>query len=203
MSLLLETIRLDDGVPSLLALHQERVDRSLRDLFGHAGILNLKDFINPPDEFRKGTVKCRILYGKYVEKVEYNVYHINTVKSLQMVEADTIIYNYKYADRTCLEFLHGLRGECDDVLIIKNGLVTDTTYANVAFYDGSCWVTPEKPLLEGVRRRFYLERGMIVTARITPGDLKSFSEVKLMNAMISLEESPSIPVRCIMPVPAR
>jgi hypothetical protein len=66
MYLLLETIRLDNGVPSLLALHQERVDRSLRDLFGHAGILNLKDFINPPDEFRKGTVKCRILYGKYV-----------------------------------------------------------------------------------------------------------------------------------------
>ena len=203
MSLLLETIRLDNGVPSLLALHQERVDRSLRDLFGHAGILNLKNFINPPDELRKGTVKCRILYGKYVEKVEYSVYHINPVKSLQMVEADTIIYDYKYADRTCLEFLHGLRGDCDDVLIIKNGLVTDTTYANVAFYDGSCWVTPEKPLLEGVRRRSYIERGIIYTSRITVGDLKFFSELRLMNAMISLEESPSIPVSCILPIPVK
>jgi len=203
MSLLLETIRLDNGVPSLLALHQERVDRSLRDLFGNAGILNLKDFINPPDELRKGTVKCRILYGKYVEKVEYSVYHINPVKSLQMVEADTIIYNYKFADRRHLELLYGLRGDCDDVLIIKNGLITDTTYANVAFYDGSCWVTPEKPLLEGVRRRSYMEQGIIYTSRITVGDLKFFSELRLMNAMISLEESPSIPVSCILPIPVK
>jgi len=203
MFLLLETIRLDHGEPSLLHLHQERVNRSLKELFGITEVLNLKDCILPPEEFTKGIVKCRIWYGKCVEQIDYSMYKMKRVQSLQMVESDTITYNYKFADRRQLENLYALRGDCDDVLIIKNGLVTDTTYANVAFYDGSCWITPEEPLLEGVRRRFYLERGMISTARITAGDLKFFSELRLMNAMISLEESPSIPVQSILPVSSK
>jgi len=200
MFLLLETIRLDHGEPSLLPLHQERVNKSLKDLFGIQHVLNLAEYIQPPEEFRKGIVKCRILYERGVKKIDYSIYKIKQVKSLQMVETDTITYNYKYADRRQLEYLYSLRGDCDDVLIIRNGLVTDTTYANVAFYDGSRWITPEKPLLEGVRRRYYLEHGMIDTAKITSGDLKFFSELRFMNAMITLEESPSIPVQSVLPV---
>ena len=200
MFLLLETIRLDNGEPSLLSLHQKRVNQSLKDLFGYTDILNLKDYILPPDEFRNGVVKCRIFYKRYVERVDYSMYRMKQVRSLQLVESDAITYSYKFADRRQLESLYALRGDCDDVLIIRNGLVTDTTYANVAFYDGNCWLTPEKPLLEGVRRSDYLERGIIRTARITADDLKFFSELRLMNAMISLEESPSISIPSILPV---
>lgn len=199
MSLLLETIRLDNGIPFLLSLHQERVNRSRKELLGRSDLISLEDHINPPPEYRTGVVKCRILYGAGVDKVEFSRYSLRSVRSLCLVQGENITYSYKYADRSGLNNLFAQRGNCDDILVLKDGLITDTSYANVVFFDGVRWLTPDKPLLEGVRRRFYLEQGIIFTARITAGDLPDFSELRLINAMITLEESPSIPIRSIFP----
>ena len=49
-----------------------------------------------------------------------------------MVDCDEADYRYKSADRSLLDRLFALRGAADDVLIVRRGLITDTSIANVA-----------------------------------------------------------------------
>jgi 4-amino-4-deoxychorismate lyase len=114
-----------------------------------------------------------------------------------MVNVDGVDYRYKYADRKKLQDLYTQRGDADDVLLIKNGLITDTSYANIVFRKGKGWFTPELPLLPGTRRAFYLSQERIETLPIRPEMLPEFDEAHLINAMISLEESPVIPIENI------
>ena len=43
---LIETIRIEDGVPSLLAFHQERMDKARKDLFGLTEPCDLLDYLS-------------------------------------------------------------------------------------------------------------------------------------------------------------
>ena len=50
-------------------------------------------------------------------------------------------YNYKWEDRSQLDALYAKRENVDDILIVKNGLITDTLYANIAFEKSGQWFT--------------------------------------------------------------
>ena len=84
-----------------------------------------------------------------------------------------------------------------DILIIKNKEITDTSYANIAFWDGSKWLTPANPLLSGVKRQFLMNRGSIFPADIRLNDLHLFKHAVMINAMLDLEDSPVIDLRNI------
>lgn len=73
--------------------------------------------------------------------------------------SDTIDYRYKSTDRKELEALYALRGNQDDVLIVRNNLLTDTSIANVALEKEGVWYTPRTPLLKGTKRALLLEQG--------------------------------------------
>ena len=136
----------------------------------------------------KGLVKCRIIYSKQIEKIEFIPYQLPIIRSLKIIVDDQIEYNHKYLDRNQLDHLYRQRGDCDDILIVKNGLITDTLFANTVFYDGEDWLTPAKPLLKGTQRARLLEKGIIETADIRAEALKSFEKVRLINAMIRFED---------------
>jgi 4-amino-4-deoxychorismate lyase len=72
----------------------------------------------------------------------------------------------------------------DDIIIERGGLLTDTTIANIAFFDGKEWITPKKPLLEGSLRAKLLDNKILVKKDIKIDSLKHFSHYALMNAMI-------------------
>jgi len=114
-----------------------------------------------------------------------------------MVIDNTIDYAFKYADRNKLVQLTKQRGQCDDILIIRNGLVTDTSYANTIFLKDCIWYSQQKPLLMGTRLSSYLAEGRVTPLLLTPGDLHLFTQAKIINAMISIEASPVIPVDAI------
>jgi 4-amino-4-deoxychorismate lyase len=80
------------------------------------------------------------------------------------------------------------KGLADDVLIVKNGWITDTSFANILFFDGKRWLTPEKPLLKGTQRENLLRQGLIFQANISPASLPDFSKARLINAMIRFED---------------
>ena len=100
--------------------------------------------------------RCRVVYGENIEEVVYIPYTIRQVSSLKLVPCDDIAYELKSADRSMLNKLFALRGEKDDILIVKNGRITDTSIANVALWNGTEWHTPSFPLLKGTQRQFYL-----------------------------------------------
>src|SRR5690606_14853325 len=88
-------------------------------------------------------------------------YEVRAVTSLKIIHDDTIDYSLKYEDRSSIDNLFAKRNNCDDILIIKNGFVTDASYSNIAFYDGSRWITPAQPLLKGTMRQHLLDTGVI------------------------------------------
>jgi len=109
------------------------------------------------------------------------------VHALKLIFNNEIQYDTKAAQRDALDGMYAQRGEGDDVLIIKNLLITDTTIANVAFYSNGVWITPKHPLLQGTTRARLLDEGKIIEADIHVSQLRSFSKVALLNAMIDFE----------------
>ena len=148
--------------------------------------MNLADFIQP-GEYTERT-RCRVEYQEEVEKVEYLPYTLRPVNSLKLVTSDGLDYTYKSTDRQKLDELFGQRGEADDILIVRDGFLTDTSIANIALWNGSQWETPEIPLLEGTMRASLLGKEMIVPAAIRPQDLSRYSLIRLFNAMIGFGE---------------
>lgn len=186
---LLESILLIDGKFPLLDYHQARMNYAAESYFGQKIKLPLQDWIASFPFPKNGKFKCRILYGKMIQQPKYQPYQLKAIKSLKITEANDLEYNLKFSDRIALNKLFDSRGTADDVLIVKHGLITDTSYCNIAFFDGNDWFTPAQPLLKGVRRAFLLDQGLIKEADIEVSDLGKFSHFKCFNAMIGWEES--------------
>lgn len=130
--------------------------------------------------------------------VSWEVYSPRPLRSLQLVADDTVEYAHKYQNRDELNRLHARRGNCNDVLIVKKGLLTDTSYANIALYDGQTWHTPKVPLLPGTQRALLLDSGKVVPSNISVEDLENFSSIRLFNAMVPWEESIHLPIDCLV-----
>ena len=182
-----ETIKIVDGKIYNLVYHQKRYERVLDD-FGVKIKQELQSFIKPPEN---GVYRCRLVYDiskiPHTVDVTYHKYIKRDISSLKIINCNSVDYRYKYTNREELDALFELRGECDDVLIVKNDLVTDTTIANIAFFDGSRWITPRKPLLMGTTRERLLKEGKIFEADVYAKDIKIFTKVTLLNAMIDFD----------------
>ncbi len=133
--------------------------------------------------------KARVVYGENgVETVEYAPYSMRNISSLKVVEDNTIAYDYKSTDRSSLNTLVEKKGSSDDIIIVKYGLLTDTSFTNLAIFDGKHWTTPIHPLLPGTKRAALLDKGIIHEADITLEDLRKANKVSLFNAMIEFGE---------------
>ena len=181
--LLLESIKIEDGIISNLSYHQKRCDKSRKTLYNSSETLVLEKVIHPP---KKGLYRCRILYNTQVQKVEYLPYKVKKIQSLKVVSSN-LDYALKYANRYTLNALLAAHPEADDILIEKKGYLTDTSIANIAFYDGKQWFTPHKPLLEGTMRQKLLDEGFLQTRKVKKEDLDLYTQVALMNAMIGFK----------------
>lgn len=184
----IETIRIENSVVNNLKFHEKRMHDTMMCFYPECTVPDLSSIIEFPEKYKDRT-RCRILYGKNIEKLEYFPYQIRKVEYLQAVECNSIDYGYKYEDRNNLNRLYDLRGECDDVLIIRNGLITDTSIANIALlnYYGK-WETPTTPLLKGTMRSYLLESGFIEENEIEFSSIHSYSKICLFNAMIPFGE---------------
>ncbi|MBN2773768.1 MAG: aminotransferase class IV [Prolixibacteraceae bacterium] len=198
MSPLLETIKLKDGKLYNLAFHNRRFNEARKNYFGIENWKNLEKFISIPPDKIKGLFRFRITYSPEIEKIEF-ILHLNReVRSLKLIEDSLIDYRFKYADRNRLQKLFDLRENCDDILIVKNGCITDSFTANPVFFDGEKWWTPDTPLLPGTQRARYLEEGKISECRITTSDLNKFQKAGLINALWDLEDMPAIEINNIL-----
>ena len=197
MCLLLETIKTVDRNLVNIEYHQKRVNRSIRDLFNKNARVNLAKEIKVPGYLGKGLFKCRVIYDQEIREVEFLPYKQQEITTLKLVLCNDLDYSYKFENRQIITKLLELKGRCDDILIQKNDLITDTSFCNIIFSDGNNWITPSNPLLKGTQREYLLEKGMISEANIKGTDIYSFNSFKLINAMINIETSQTLPVRNI------
>jgi len=181
MSNLLETIYVKDKKARYLDYHNRRFNRARREIFGVKDSLDLSSLILPP---ANDLYRCRVIYNKNIELIEYIPYVYKEIKTLSFVVSD-IEYNYKYEDR---EELNNIKSKgSDDVIIIKNNLITDTTIANIAFLDKDRWITPTRPLLEGTTRERLINSGFLYTRDIKKDEILGFNGIALMNAMVGFK----------------
>jgi 4-amino-4-deoxychorismate lyase len=187
MSQLLETLRLSNRKFQNIFYHNQRLNRARKELFGCTDVIDIATEVSIPADLGDSTYKCSILYSTSIEKVNFEVYKRREIKSLKVVHDDTIDYYYKYADRSSLNKLLEQKGSCDEIVIIKNGLLTDTSYTNLAFFNGSEWHTPSIPLLKGTMREQLLGEKLIREKEIRFTDLHLYQKVSLINCMLHLD----------------
>jgi 4-amino-4-deoxychorismate lyase len=195
---LFETLCIRNGVPQNLEWHQKRMNASAMAVLGKQTILQLADEIIVPPTYASGTIRCRVEYNLEDMKLTFHPYRPVEIKSLRLINADKLDYLYKFTDRRALEEGYALRNGCDDVLFVKNGLITDTTIANVILWDGSQWLTPASPLLPGTCRARLLAQRKISEADIRVEDLSYFTKFQLINAFRDLEDENGIEIEKIV-----
>lgn len=90
--------------------------------------------------------------------------------------------------------LYEKRGNCDDVLIIKNGYITDSSFCNIIFFDGYKWFTSKTPLLKGTCRDRLIAEGVVSEVEIKTEHLADYSMFMLINAMLDFDISRALPI---------
>lgn len=186
----LETICIRRGEPLRLDYHQARLNATL----AAEGILlplRLSSCVSQlPCTLRsEARIRCRVLYDTDGHcETSFHPYRLRTVQSLQCVELPTLEYSRKYADRSALDNAFALRNTADDILILRNGYLSDTTIANIALFDGRQWHTPSSALLAGTHRAALLREGFLRESPIHISELHRFSRIRLFNAMINWGE---------------
>ena len=84
-TLLLETIKIEDGEVFNLSYHQARCDESRKALFNSTDRLDLSSLIQAPP---KGLYRCRILYDNKIHSIEYIPYMPKEIHRLKIISSD-------------------------------------------------------------------------------------------------------------------
>ena len=171
-----ETIKCEDFEIFNLEYHNKRVANTI-------GLnINLQEYIYPPSE---ELLRCKLTYNNYeVLNVEYFPYTKREIKTFKLIFDDEISYSKKYLNRENLDNLFSKKDSCDEIIIIKNKIVVDTSIANIAIFYENNWLTSKNYLLNGTTRNRLLEEKFLIEKDITLEMLKDTSKIALMSAMI-------------------
>ena len=181
-------------MPQNLEWHQFRFDFSTSKYYGKETAYKIEDTLSIPEKYSRGIIKARFSYNATEYLWNFEPYVLQEINSLKIIYDDNIDYQLKYSDRSYLENLYSKKGECDDILIVKNGMITDTSYCNIVFFDGTNWITPAFPLLKGTCREQLLHQKKIQAEIIKPDQLDFFKSFKLINAMRDINDVKASPV---------
>jgi 4-amino-4-deoxychorismate lyase len=192
----IESLKLVGERFSNIELHQQRIDLTSK-AFSINSKIELKDISIP--NFNDDLVrKCRIIYSKDDFSVSFSEYKQRKIENLKVVFDDTIDYSYKFENRDRLNSLFEDRGGCSDIIIVKNGCLTDTSFSNIVLFDGDKYFTPSSFLLNGTMRQKLISDKIIFEKEIKLEDIHSFKKLYLINALNSLEDNFSVSIENII-----
>lgn len=174
-----ETIRCEDYELFNISFHEKRIARTI-------GLnLNLRDYIYPPTN---ELLRCKLIYDESsIISVEFFPYKKKIINTFKIVKVEDIDYSKKFLNRKCLDKLFEKKQNANEIIIVKDNLVTDTSIANIAIFDGDNWLTPKKPLLLGTTRDRLIQNGSLIEKDIDINMLKTAKKIGLMNAMIDFD----------------
>ena len=202
MPLFLETICIHDGHPLHLEWHQRRVDATLTHFYPAASIdeitFPLTEILSSCEIPSNGKYRCRVVYDINSISVELFPYKPRPVHSLRLIEAPAgYDYRFKFADRKVLEELFAQRGTADDILMTRNGWITDTSTANIAFRKADRWYSPSMPLLAGTTWKRLVASDVLIPRPIHQKDIVRYEAFKIFNAMNDWDATVELPINSI------
>jgi 4-amino-4-deoxychorismate lyase len=179
-----ETLKVIDGEIQNLKFHNKRLNSTIKKIYNIHADIDLKEYINQKD---LSLERCKVIYSKKVESIEFFPLKPRTFKSFKIINSD-IEYPFKSTNREELNTLFEQREKCDDIIIVKDGLISDTTIANIAIFDGLKWYTPKNPLLYGTQRAKLLKDKMIIEKDIKLKDMKNIVHFAIINALVGFHK---------------
>jgi 4-amino-4-deoxychorismate lyase len=172
-----ETIQIKDYEPLHVSFHNERFWLTCKEYLKLDCQVDLSSLIKSP----MANCRCKIAYDGINFEVDYAPIPQNRkFEQFRIVEAP-LDYPYKFSDRVWLD---ALREGFDDAILVKNGLLLDTTIANIALKIENRWLTPQVPLLKGTTRARLLQEGKLALSSLHVKDLARAQKVAIMNALI-------------------
>lgn len=189
---ILETIQIQDGKILQLSYHQARMNAARKQLWQCKNVIDLASVLIIPSEHQSGIVRCRVVYQQEIEEVQFIPYQWKTIRKIKVVETSPIDYAIKWLERSVFTQLLQENPDTDELIITQNGWVSDATIANLAFWDGKQWFTPDTPLLKGTKRQYLLDTQQIQEKAIKVEDLKHFEKVCLINTFRDLSHEEAI-----------
>jgi len=180
MSLFFETLKVQHGEIQNLHFHNKRLNETISKNFGIDSKIALQEHIKQEDFTLE---RCKVIYHDTIKKIQFFPLIPRVFHSFKILKTD-ITYNFKNVDREGIEALLEQKGACDDIIMIKDGLLTDTSIANIAIYDGKAWITPKKPLLKGTMRASLIEKQLLLEKDVKIKDIENAKGFALMNALL-------------------
>lgn len=192
-----ESMALIEGKIRNLNLHQIRINQTFAYFYpeykAHE-LLNLKlDNITFQYPFSK--LKFSYNHSEYI--LEIAPYQINSIEMVIPIHQPLLDYSFKYSNRLIINHLKNKVSNSAEILIVKNGIIRDTSIHNIIFSNGHEWFTPDEPLLNGTMRQYLLLKKIITKRKISLQNLDQFNKFKLINALNSMEESIAYPIELI------
>ena len=180
-----EVICIKNGLPMYLSYHLKRMEKTIKDIYNKP---MPELHLEIPDEAKKGRFKCRIEYTDVICAIEFTPYTPKHRKSVALVYDDNIRYTYKSIDRRQLAHLVK-QAQTDDVIIVRNGMITDASYCNLVFedYAGNLF-TPTDALLHGTCRQRLIDNGVIKERHIPVDEIQHYKTIHFINAMMDIHE---------------
>jgi 4-amino-4-deoxychorismate lyase len=195
----LESIKLKDGLYHNLNLHNQRVKETIKTYFGLRPVFDLSDVL-PTNVPPIGLFKVRLIYTHEPLSITISPYVAKKIHTMKLIEANKLDYHHKFSDRSALDLLKAKSGS-DDIIIVQNGLITDSSIANLVLENDHGLFTPAKCLLAGVKRTRLLASGLIQVKNIRIDELTQYRRVRLINAMIDLEDEIGVMTSDIVGLP--
>lgn len=195
--MLFETLAINNGRILNLDYHNRRFKQGQLFLHCQTMIDDIANIVNISDEFNNKFIRCRITYDKHDIKVKYFDYIPKNIQSFKLIECNDIDYTYKYDDRNLLNDLLSQKGDCDEIIIIKNNFVSDCSVGNLLFLKDDIWYTPNTPLLKGVQRAYLLDVGKIHLTTIHKNDICQYKKVMMINALNAFDENRAVLIKNI------
>jgi 4-amino-4-deoxychorismate lyase len=200
MSQFIESIKIEDQEIFLLEFHQKRVDQTFAH-FGKEGSIDIAKIYKHLEHDEDGLYKLRIVYD-LDKKVRTQMipYAIPQIEDFQLVENNSYDYSFKFEDRKELEKMK-MKSKAEEIIIVKNNHITDTSFTNLLFLKGKDWFTPSSYLLNGVQRQNLLKHKKIKETEITLQNIKQFTHFQLINALNDFDENFIYPLDRIINLP--
>ncbi|WP_069637773.1 aminotransferase class IV [Campylobacter pinnipediorum] len=179
---LFETIKLVDHKPQNLKYHISRAKNSIDKTLE----FDFEDILEKTSsEAPLGIVRAKIIYnleGEFIRS-EFYPYKARNFRNFYIVSAN-VDYSRKFLNRSLID-----KAKCnyEEIIIVKDGFVTDTSIANIAIFDNG-WITPKTPLLKGTCRARLIENGFLRQEDISINRLMNTKRFAIMNALIDFYE---------------
>ena len=184
----IETMCVEQGRIINLDYHLERI-KNTRKHFWNTEKTVPTDQLSALAATQDSRAKLRFTYDKEnIYDLSCTPYKTRKIERLKLLESNDIEYRYKSVNRSVINLLKAETEPTDEIIIVKQNRLTDTSYTNIALFDGSQWITPSTPLLKGTRRAQLLDAGRLIEREVLATDLKSLQSISLINAMMDLEE---------------